>query len=94
MAIAATAPIVIFLVLYALIWVIVTAFGLYPFLKESSLAIISIALNFLLIRYFFNTKELHDTGKGLLLITVGWVLIFFLTKDMWVQIHLPGLKFS
>ncbi len=93
MKIAAVSPPITFLVLYGLIWLIVTVFGLYPFLQQSSLAMLGIAANFVLLRYFFSGKGLHETGKGILLITFAWVLAFFLLKSVWVQIHLPGLKY-
>ena len=93
MGIAAATPPIVFLIFYTIIWLVVTIFGLYPFMMHSQLAVLSIAPDFILLRIFFSGKKLHETGKGILLLTFAWVLVIFLFKDFWTQIHLPGLKY-
>lgn len=78
-------------VFYLLIFLIIQVSGIQPFLSLNSLILLSIAPNFLIIRYFFNKKHLEHTGSGILIISVGYVFLFFLFVHGTRLIHLPGL---
>ena len=86
------APVLFFIVFYAVIYLVVTLFGLQPFLPLNSLVLLSLAPNFILVRYFFNTKKLEHTGQGLIFITLGLVAMFFIFIHGKNLMHLPGLQ--
>lgn len=91
-ALGILAPLVVFIVLYLIFFLIVRLGNIEPFMRQDNLAILSLAMNFILIRYYFNRLKFQETGKGILLITIGLIMIFFLFIREWDGIILPGLK--
>ncbi|UBM61483.1 hypothetical protein LA303_08630 [Candidatus Sulfidibacterium hydrothermale] len=67
--------------LYALFWGIYTLlvhFGVWQGLQQpENIYLLSLAGNILLFRFYFVKWNSYKTGKGVLLITIGLVLLFF-----------------
>lgn len=79
-------------VFYLLVFSFILISGMEAFVTLNSLVILSIAPNFLLVRYLINKKHQEQSGKGVLIITVGYILLFFLFVHGTSLIHLPGLR--
>ncbi|MHC1708162.1 MAG: hypothetical protein AB9842_11680 [Bacteroidales bacterium] len=90
--IALLAPIAFFILAYAIIYLLVVIIGVEAFLPLNSLILLSVAPNFLLVRYFYNKKKFEQTGQGVLFITVGMVLVFFIFIHGRILTYLPGLQ--
>ncbi len=86
------APLAVFIVLYLIFFLIVFIGNIEPFMRQDNLVMLSLAINFILIRYYFNRLKFQETGKGILLITIGLIMLFFLLIRQWDGIVLPGLK--
>jgi hypothetical protein len=85
-------PLAVFGVLYLIIFLVVKIGGMEPFMTQNSLIILSVVLNFIWIRYYFNTLKFQETGKGILLVTFVLIMIFFLLNRQFESSILPGLK--
>ena len=90
--IGAIAPFISLPVLYGIIYLIVKLFGIQPFIPLNSLILLSIAPNFFALRFFYNKQHVEHTGQGVLFITVGYVLLFFLFVHGKNLMQLPGLQ--
>lgn len=85
------APFTCFLVFYLIVFLIVMALSLKPFVSINSLALLSIAPNFLLVRRSLSRKKMEHHGRGVLLMTFVFIMLFFLGRQYLLSIHLPGL---
>lgn len=85
------APFICFLAFYLIVFLTGLAFSLKPFVSLNSLLLLSIAPNFLLVRRSLSRKKMEHNGKGILLITFIFIMLFFLGRQYLLNIHLPGL---
>jgi hypothetical protein len=86
------APALFFIGFYAIIYIIVILLNVPAFLPLRSLVLLSIAPNFLLVRQYYNKKKLEHTGQGILVITVVYIVLFFIFIHGRTLGHLPGLQ--
>lgn len=90
--VGAVSPFIFLPVFYGIIYLVVMVFGAQAFMTLNSLILLSIAPNFILVRYFFNRRKQEHTGQGVIFITVGYVLMFFIFIHGTRLLHLPGLQ--
>lgn len=89
--IGALAPAVVLTIVYLVVYSVTKLFSILPFVSLNSLVLLSIAPNFLLVRYFFLRKKQEQTSKGCLVITVGYIILFFIFIHGKQLYHLPGM---
>ncbi len=70
-------PLVFFGALYLLNLAILKIFNLDIFMRDSILKLISIAINVFPIRYYFVKLKYDATGRGILLVTFVYVVVYF-----------------
>jgi len=70
-------PAVTFGILYLLHLLAVLALGKEELLKLSSILLISLVINLVVLRYYFVKLKFDKTGRGVLLVTFVCFLLFF-----------------
>ncbi|HRY33593.1 MAG TPA: hypothetical protein P5531_11550 [Bacteroidales bacterium] len=70
--------------------------SLLPFIGAlttlNSLILLSFVPNFFLLRHFFTRLRFEHAGKGVLIVSVLYILLFFLLIHQRPLFELPGLK--
>ena len=84
-------PVICFLVLWGIFFFVVEFFNVYPFMQARSLVLLSIAINFIFARFWFNRQKKFETVKGIMFATLIMVLLFFLFIHGTNFVSLPGL---
>lgn len=70
-------PIIAFGLIYALNLLIINIFGLDMFMRMSTIKLLSIVVNVLPIRYYFLVLKYDLSGRGVLLVTFVYVVVYF-----------------
>lgn len=71
-------PLVLYALLYLLLALTELVFSLEWLNERPAVKLISIFINLLLIRYYFVNLKYEKTGKGLLVITLAYVIAYFI----------------
>ena len=71
-------PAIIYFSLYGLEWLIIHSFSIPRFLDYKKLVMLSLIFNILLFRYYMVKLKFDGTGRGILIVTVVIVLLFFI----------------
>lgn len=71
------APWIPFGILYSVIYFISTFYGGVHFVTTSTLQLLAIVINVLIMRYYLVKLKFDKTGKGLLLVTFMYILAYF-----------------
>jgi len=77
-AIGVIFPAVFYLVLYFVDFLVLTLAGTHMLDRQSYLFLISIAINLFAIKYYFVNLKYDKAGRGILLVTFVFALIYFL----------------
>jgi len=68
-------PVILFAVIYGINYLTGIIFHLAAMLSIHKMMFVSIALNILPMRYYLMNREIENTGKGILLITLILIII-------------------
>lgn len=71
------APVVLYGLIYLLDMLLFSIFNAHLTSQYHYLYLLSIAVNIILFRYYFVSLKTEKTGKGILLITIAYILIYF-----------------
>jgi hypothetical protein len=71
-------PLIVFTILYFLLELVEMVFALEWLNERPAVKLISVALNLLLIRYYFARLKFENTGRGLLITTFVYVIAYFI----------------
>ncbi len=71
------APVVLYGLIYLLDLLLFSIFNTHLTAQYHYLYLLSIAVNIILFRYYFVSLKTEKTGKGILLITIAYILIYF-----------------
>jgi hypothetical protein len=72
-------PLIGFAILYFLLELAEMAFSIEWLNERPSIKLISIALNLLLIRFYFVRLKFENAGRGVLITTFAYVIAYFVT---------------
>jgi len=70
-------PIAAFGLLYTINHFIITSCNLDMFMRDSTMKLLSIVFNVIPIRYYFLKLKFEQTGRGVLLVTFVYVVVYF-----------------
>ncbi|MCX6269703.1 MAG: hypothetical protein NTU44_00500 [Bacteroidetes bacterium] len=84
-------PIGSFIAFYLIFFGIVSVTHIQPFITLNTLILLSIAPNFFILRFYYNTKDKEITGKGMLLASLALIILFFIFVHKARLGTLPGL---
>ena len=87
------APFVCFTLFYLLVFLVGFTFSLKAFVSLNSLVLLGTAPNFLLVRRSLSRKKMEHNGRGILMMTFVYIMLFFLSRNLLLGIHLPGLMY-
>jgi hypothetical protein len=76
--IGSISPLIVFAILYSLLDLAEMIFAMEWLNERPALKLISIAINLLLLRYYFVRLKFENTGRGLLIITFVYVIAYFI----------------
>jgi hypothetical protein len=71
-------PLIVFTILYFLLELVEMVFAMEWLNERPAIKLISVALNLLLIRYYFVRLKFENTGRGLLITTFVYVIAYFI----------------
>lgn len=74
---AALCPLAVFGILYLVNYLIGTYNYNVPYVRTSTLQLLSIIVNVVLLRYYLVKRKLDKTGRGILLVTFVYILAYF-----------------
>jgi hypothetical protein len=72
-------PLALYVLLYLILALAEMVFSVEWLNERPAVKLISIAINLLLIRYYFVSLKYEKTGRGLLIITFAYIIAYFLT---------------
>ena len=70
-------PVVLYGLLYLADMLLFSATGVHLTPEYHYMYLLSIAANIILFRYYFVTLKAEKTGKGILLVTIVYILVYF-----------------
>lgn len=70
-------PVIFFGILFFLNVMIVQLFDLDMFMRDATMKLLAIAINVLPIRYYFVKLKYDQSGRGVLLVTFVYVVVYF-----------------
>ncbi len=70
-------PVLFFGILLLLNMLIINVFKLDMFMRYSTIKLLSIVINVFPIRYYFVKRRLDQTGRGVLLVTFVYFVVYF-----------------
>ena len=71
-------PVLTYAILYFGLELIERIFAMDWLNERPAIKLISIAVNLLLIRYYFVKLKYEQTGRGILIITIAFVILYFI----------------
>lgn len=72
-------PVIFYFVLFLLDMAVVDLFGQHMLKEQKYLYLLSIAINLFAIKYYFVNLKYDKTGRGILIVTFAFTLLYFLT---------------
>ena len=70
-------PVFVYLLLVLIVYVVKTVFGVETSSYLGAMRLVSIAVNLLPLRYYFVKLKFELTGRGILLVTFIYVIVYF-----------------
>lgn len=80
---AIVSPAAAYGLLYLLMMILEAMVNKGSLLNEKSLVLLSLVPNLIILRFYFVTFKLEKTGRGVLLITFGLIILFFIFFHEW-----------
>jgi len=71
-------PALLYLVLFAIDFLVFRFFSTHILAKQDYLYILSLVVNLFTIRYYFVNLKYDKTGRGILIVTFAYALVYFI----------------